>query len=250
MPTSCTWKVPFKGRFGAYSGAGRQRIVEPFSTQSLQRGTTVCPPPSCHATRPRDSGARTSFRRAYLRGDFPLVLSHTARGCKLSWKVPIETLDFHYYLPLLFDGLRELEHPYVFLSANGIEDLLAKGGGAKRILPVVPQLIMPIKLALNTRNGSIMCRTLKALQQLVRSGEYIGQALIPYYRQLLPVFNMFKNKNINSGDGIDYHQRFHENVGDLIQETLEILERRGGPDAFINIKYMIPTYESCILKKL
>ena len=56
--------------------------------------------------------------------------------------------------------------------------------------------------------------------------------------------------SVNSGDGIDYHQRFHENVGDLIQETLEILERRGGPDAFINIKYMIPTYESCILKKL
>ena len=60
-------------------------------------------------------------------------------------QVPIETLDYHYYLPLLFDGLRELEHPYVFLSSNGIEDLLAKGGGAKRILPVVPQLIMPVK---------------------------------------------------------------------------------------------------------
>ena len=55
---------------------------------------------------------------------------------------------------------------------------------------------------------------------------------------------------VNSGDGIDYHQRFQENVGDLIQETLEILERRGGPDAFINIKYMIPTYESCIVRKL
>ncbi len=25
--------------------------------------------------------------RAYLRGDFPRVLSHTARGCKLAWKV-------------------------------------------------------------------------------------------------------------------------------------------------------------------
>ena len=35
MPTSCTWKVPFKGKFGAYSGGGRQRIVEPFSTQAM-----------------------------------------------------------------------------------------------------------------------------------------------------------------------------------------------------------------------
>ena len=70
----------------------------------------------------------------------------TRRSCYVMiQQVPIETLDYHYYLPLLFDGLRELEHPYVFLSTNGIEDLLAKGGGAKRILPVVPQLIMPIK---------------------------------------------------------------------------------------------------------
>jgi DNA-directed RNA polymerase III subunit RPC1 len=38
-----------------------------------------------------------------------------------------------------------------------------------------------------------------------------------------------------------------ENVGDLIQETLEILEQYGGEDAFINIKYMVPTYESCML---
>ena len=56
----------------------------------------------------------------------------------------IDSLDYHYYLPLLFDGLREVEHPYVFLATSGIEDLLAKGG-SKRILPVVPQLIIPIK---------------------------------------------------------------------------------------------------------
>ena len=91
-------------------------------------------------------------------------------------------------------------------------------------------------MALNTRNAQVMCRTLKALQQLAKSADYIGQALVPYYRQLLPIFNMFKNNNLNSGDGIDYHQRYQENVGDLIQDTLEVLEKRGGPDAFINIK--------------
>ena len=49
------------------------------------------------------------------------------------------------------------------------------------------------------------------------------------------------------GDAIAYSQQKRENVGDLIQETLEIFEKTGGPDAFINIKYMIPTYESCLL---
>jgi len=51
---------------------------------------------------------------------------------------------------------------------------------------------------------------------------------------------------VNLGDKIDYSQRKNENLADLIQETLEILERNGGEDAYINIKYMIPTYESCM----
>ena len=75
----------------------------------------------------------------------------------------------------------------------------------------------------------------------------VGEALVPYYRQILPILNIFKNKNLNSGDGIDYSQQKRENLGDLIQETLESLERHGGEDAFINIKYMVPTYESCML---
>ena len=45
---------------------------------------------------------------------------------------------------MLFDGLRETEHPYVFFATHGIEDLLSKGG-SKKILPVVPLLIIPIK---------------------------------------------------------------------------------------------------------
>jgi hypothetical protein len=52
---------------------------------------------------------------------------------------------------------------------------------------------------------------------------------------------------VNIGDQIDYGQRKKENLGDLIMETLELLEKYGGEDAFINIKYMIPTYESCVL---
>ncbi len=55
------------------------------------------------------------------------------------------------------------------------------------------------------------------------------------------------NFSVNSGDGIDYSQQKRLNIGDLIQESLEAFERQGGGDAFINIKYMVPTYESCLL---
>lgn len=44
-----------------------------------------------------------------------------------------------------------------------------------------------------------------------------------------------------------YSQRKQMNLGDLIQATLEMFEQHGGEDAFINIKYMVPTYESCVL---
>ncbi|CAF3335876.1 unnamed protein product [Rotaria sp. Silwood1] len=119
--------------------------------------------------------------------------------------------------------------------------------GGNKILPVIPQLIVPIKNALNTRNHKVICTTLKILQQLVMSADMIGEALVPYYRQILPIFNLFKNWNSNLGDGIEYGQQRRENIGDLINETLEAFERHGGEDAFINIKYMIPTYESVML---
>lgn len=56
----------------------------------------------------------------------------------------------------------------------------------------------------------------------------------------------FPSHLVNIGDKIDYGQRKNENLSELIQETLEVLEKHGGEDAYINIKYMIPTYESCM----
>lgn len=84
------------------------------------------------------------------------------------------------------------------------------------------------------------------MQKLVLSNKIVGQILVPYYRQILPIMNLFKNKNNNIGDQFEYSQRKNQNLGDLIDETLQILETYGGENAFINIKYMIPTYESCV----
>lgn len=102
-------------------------------------------------------------------------------------------------------------------------------------------------MGLNTRDPEVIAVMLKIIQKLVLSAEMVGEALVPYYRQLLPIFNIFRNNNKNIGDKIEYNQRKKLNLGDLITETLELLEQTGGEDAFINIKYMIPTYESCVL---
>ncbi|XP_009889743.1 PREDICTED: parkin coregulated gene protein isoform X2 [Charadrius vociferus] len=170
----------------------------------------------------------------------------TVKAMMKNTVVEIEKLDYHYYLPLFFDGLCEMTFPYDFFARQGIHDMLEHGGN--KILPVIPELIIPIKNALSLRNRQVICVTLKVLQHLVVSADMVGEALVPYYRQILPVLNIFKNMNVNSGDGIDYSQQKRENIGDLIQETLEAFERCGGETASINIKYMIPTYQSCMLK--
>ena len=184
----------------------------------------MVPPPNVGAFSERPSKP-TAFRKFYLRGDFPIALEHDTKGNKIAWKVEIEKLDYHHYLPLFFDGLCETEHPFEFFARQGIHDMLEHGGN--KILPVIPQLIIPIKSkwhhsrlrlserslsrsavltrllsvhslfldALNTRNPKVICVTLKILQQLVLSADMIGEALVPYYRQILPIFNLFKNFN-------------------------------------------------------
>jgi hypothetical protein len=202
--------------------------------------------PMAGAYKVRHIKKMTEFRRFYDRGDLPLQVAFDGAQRKVQWKVNFDKLDYHHYLPIFFDGVREQQEPYKFLARQGTYDLLAKGG--PKILSVIPQLIIPIKTALNTRDHEIVCEMLKVLQKLVVSGDMIGEALVPYYRQILPVFNLLANKNVNLGDGIDYSQQKRSNVGDLIEETLELFEIHGGEDAFINIKYMIPTYESKVLR--
>ncbi|XP_068437073.1 parkin coregulated gene protein isoform X2 [Clinocottus analis] len=215
-----------------------------FTVKATMKNSVVEGPPPAGTFRERPSKP-TTFRKFYERREFPMALEHDTKGNHIVWKVEIEKLDFHHYLPLFFDGLCETVHPYEFFACQGVHDMLNHGG--PKILPVVSQLIIPIKNALNTRNHKVMCTTLKVLQHLVMSDEKVGEALVPYFRKILPIFNIFKNKNINTGDGIDYSQQKRENIGDLIQETLEMFERYGGEDSFINIKYMVPTYQSCMI---
>ncbi len=83
------------------------------------------------------------FRKFYERGDLPVCLKHTGSGVKLFWKCKIADLDYHHYLPKYFDGLREKVDPYRYIAIQGSFDMLDQGGA--KILPVIPQLIIPIK---------------------------------------------------------------------------------------------------------
>ncbi|VEL29403.1 unnamed protein product, partial [Protopolystoma xenopodis] len=158
-----------------------------FTSQALLRKVDVGIPPRAGAFIERPLKSGTQFRIFYERGDFPIALEHDSKGNKIAWKVEIEKLDYHHYLPLFMEGLAETEHPYEFFARQGVHDMLEHGGA--KILSVIPQLIIPIKNALNLRNHKVCCTVLKVLQHLVVSGDLIGEALVPYYRQILPILN-------------------------------------------------------------
>jgi hypothetical protein len=102
----------------------------------------------------------SEFRLFYDRGDLPVTIEHGPQN-KISWKVDRQQLDYHHYLPIFFEGIREKIDPYRFLAVQGVFDLLEVGGA--KVLPVIPQLIIPIKTALNTRDPEIIAITLKIL---------------------------------------------------------------------------------------
>ena len=218
-------------------------VIQPSAVRNTGVGT---PPPETRI-RKRVPIPATDFRRFYLRGDLPVQIVHGASN-KLGWKVEPSSVDYHHFLPLFFDGLREKEDPYRFIAVQGTYDLIEAGGTGK-LLAVIPQLIIPIKTALNTRDPELvatMCKVLQAVVTTEKGSSILGEALVPYYRQILPTFGIFKHSNANLGDEIDFRQRKRLCLGDLIEETLATLEKYGGEDAFINIKYMIPTHQPTI----
>ena len=200
----------------------------------------------------------TIFRKFYSRGDLPCHRKHKG-GDKLNrivWKVNVYDLDYHKLLPVLFEGLREKKQPYKTLALRGVEDFLnankvevmENGPEADKIITTIPFLVMPLKRALITKDPEIILVALNAIKMLVTYDltGLVGEALVPYYRQILPTFNLFKNSYRNTGDHIDYAQASRPDIAERIQETLELLETHGGPNAFINIKYMVPTYQSAM----
>lgn len=141
------------------------------------------------------------FRALMLRGDIPCQRAFckpkdNKYGTVLMWKIAPQDLDYSCYLPVFFDGwdlpccikraryvhlapiifnffvirLCEATFPYNMLASYGIHDLL--DAGSNKVLPVIPQLIIPIKNALNTKNQRVIAATLRVIQHLCMCGEY------------------------------------------------------------------------------
>ena len=145
------------------TGSARPLTAPPIraARAALERAPKV---PRAGAFRKRAIEA-TLFRKYYERGDLPVNIDHCSGGNKVLWKVDVRKLDYHVYLPIFVDGLREVDDPYRFLSIQGVIDMIQ--AAPEKLLPVVPQLILPINAALATREPDIICSVMKILQQMI-----------------------------------------------------------------------------------
>jgi hypothetical protein len=80
-------------------------------------------PPQSGAFATRDNPPNSQFRKFYERGDLPVAVEHKGSKNLISWKVDPDKLDYHHYLPIFFDGIREKEEPYRFLAVKVISTL-------------------------------------------------------------------------------------------------------------------------------
>lgn len=88
-------------------------------------------------------------------------------------------------------------------------------------------------------------RTLRTLRFMLLCCPEAARALVPYYRQILPTLSLVML--LEPRGKVEFEPQTHkklESIHDLVTETLMLLERHGGRDAFVNIKYMIPVHES------
>jgi len=65
----------------------------------------------------------SEFRRFYDRGDLPIQIIHGSPN-SIQWKIEVKQLDYHHYLPIFMEGIREKQEPYRFLAVQGVFDLL------------------------------------------------------------------------------------------------------------------------------
>ena len=79
-------------------GGKTSSLCTPISKPSIHK-------PKAGAVKPRPIPP-SEFRRFYDRGDLPIAIEHGPQN-RIFWKVDVMQLDYHHYLPIFFEGIRE-----------------------------------------------------------------------------------------------------------------------------------------------
>ncbi|XP_050528236.1 parkin coregulated gene protein homolog [Daktulosphaira vitifoliae] len=219
-----------------------KRIVPGFSVQAYQNNSVTSGPPKMKKKKKLLGTIKNPFSMLYGVPGFPFSTGNA--GC-VRWFIPLSSIDYNVYLPLLFHGIRESTYPYDNCAALALRDILDEPNCGSHVLEALPKIILPIRKALDTERWIVIIRTFMALQKIVTCDSRIGEALIPFFRYILPPFNRYLFINVEVLDDLN-RKNVIVNVMDICRKTLNLLEIKGGLFAYTNIKNIIPTYEKTI----
>ncbi|CAI5442055.1 unnamed protein product [Caenorhabditis angaria] len=229
------------------------RKVPPFCRQSYQANTQVQPLLPMIQSRSKSVDSSISddsaqFRALFIRGDLHVRILHSGgpgeKPNELQWAKDPTLMKSETICALLAkfsSGISLLDHPYRFVAETGITDLLIALKNHQQLTSVLPQLVRGLRAGFYSFDNEKKKFCLRTLSRIA-SMDSIGPQLVPFYRQLLPPLRNVRQSRSRS-DRVHYDKG--RQLEEMITSTLNDLERSGGANALINIKYLLPHYDSC-----
>ena len=132
----------------------------------LARPSTKLCPKTIDPFSTTNSTSNSPFFNAFTSGRIPCRLVHGSVRNRLAWNTSVDDLNYDPILILLAEGLRETAHHLPFISRQGFTELMSNTNARPKVLPLLPQIINPIKVAMNSNNDEVFEAALNALTQL------------------------------------------------------------------------------------
>lgn len=152
-----------------------------------------------------------------VRGAFPLTMRAD---------VHTPALDFNPLLITCVEGFQEVEHPFVFLARTAFKDLMKTDDASEKTIPILPQVIPPLRAALMAKDEDIFLAALEATRILSDAVENEMNVYLPKLTQQI------------------HRKLLTKQLRTEVEDTLATLERNGGKEALAIIRSKIPTYVS------
>ncbi|MCQ2816515.1 MAG: parkin coregulated gene family protein [archaeon] len=110
---------------------------------------------------------KTNFAYVYASRGIPCHLQNNNFYSSLKWEKGFSEIDYQTVLPLCFEGLIEIVHPYKTAAREACRDLIQNLKDPKEIFPSLLKIFTSVRNALNSKNEDIYLATINILE-LVR----------------------------------------------------------------------------------
>ncbi|KAJ3216855.1 hypothetical protein HDU67_008857 [Dinochytrium kinnereticum] len=110
-------------------------------------------------------------------------LQHGSVKHKITWSHPPCTLDYNPLFLTLLEGLRETDHPHVFVVPEALKEMISTTGARDKITPIMSLAVPPLRAALGSREKPVI---LSAMMILPRLATCLGKVLLPFLATILP----------------------------------------------------------------